>query len=466
MPRATAAALKTPQTAKVTETILRKEVREPIDVTVKPPEPLPEPKEDFWRYIEALTDEDWKNHSVTLYRYPLGEQKPDKLGRYIKSYGGKNPALRNEEQIFEEFGGSQYHAMLKGPSPDDGRKIMLATHSWEMDGPAKNPWQTSTGTAGAAPSSDLAGALQVLLPHLQTLVAAPKTGQIETPAVKESLNVIKQLTDAIGKPQTLTDLVKAATDLQSVTGGGRRDSSLREMLALLHEFGVIGGDRDRDRAPRRSLAQEIKEVIEVMGTLTGGAAPSGGGRVDWPTALVQNLPGILEKVQPIADKFADAARSNARIAEFRAGRTPPSLPSPTQTAPGATAAPAAATVPAAESRASAPTVAAPETEPVPTGEKFAMRPPNLDWVKGKTVQMFTEGKPGDVIAEFLDLLDSQLGGWFGSMDEAKFRAFVEGDPILKTVATAPRFSAFVTDFVGYFSEEPGEPGSTDSTSSS
>jgi hypothetical protein len=466
MPRATAAALKTPQTAKVTETILRKEVREPIDVDVKPPEPSPEPSADFWRYIELLSDDDWKEHTVTLYRYPLAETKPNKLGRYIKTYGGKNPPLRNEDQIFDEFGGSQYDAMLKGPSPNGGtQKTLLAKHSWEMDGPAKNPWQA--GTPGVPPSSDLAGALQVLLPHLQTLVQQRGAGQIETPAVKESLSVIKQLTDAIGKPQTVTELVKAATDLQNITGGSRRDGGLRETLALLHEFGVIGGDRGGG-APRRSLAQEIKEVLDVMGSLGiggGGGSGGGGGRVDWPTALVQNLPGILEKVTPIADKFADAARSNARVAELRSGRpVAPSLPPPTTPAPTASA--AADRVPAAESPASASSVAAPETEPATTpprvDDKMLATPPNLNWVKARTVQMFGEGKPGDVVAEFLDLMDAQLGAWLGSMDAEKFRAFVKEDPILKAIESAPRFPAFVRDFVGYFQEEE-EPVGTSET---
>jgi hypothetical protein len=443
MPSATATA---PKTAKVTETILRKEVRDPIEVTVAPSAPPAEPSEDFWRYLESLKDEDWKTHKVQLYRYPLGQTKPQKLGRYVKSYKAGCP-LRGEEQIFEEFGGGQYDAMLTGPAKDGtGRITLLAKHSWEMDGPAKNPWQAASAAAGPS-NSDLASTLQVVLQNLKAAERSPNIAG--DPALKESISLIQQLTQAM-KPEGIKELVAGLASLKQLTGDSGGDGAMLKAITLLKDLGVIGPDRER-----RSLATEIKEILEIAGMMGGGGAPAaGGGRVDWPTALVQNLPGILEKVTPIADKFADAARSNARVAELRSGRpVPPS--STTPTLPASAGPSAAATVPAAESPASR-VVEAPETEPTTNpGQKLTAEPPNLVWVKARAVQMFGEGKTGDVIAEFLDLLDAQLGAFLGSMDEAKFRTFVETDPIMKSIATAPRYTSFVRDFVGYFQEEPG-----------
>jgi hypothetical protein len=424
-----------PKTATVTEKIIRTEQRDPIEIEVTEPRAPVSPKEDFWRYIKSLTDEDWKNHHVTLYRYPLGQPKPDKLGRYVKTYKHGNPLL-SEEQIYEEFGGSQYTAMLKGPR--DGQPwFLIATHSWEMDGPARNPWQVSSGGGGgvAVANSDLASTLQVVLDKLSA--AQRSGGPAADPAVKESISLIQQLTSAF-KPQGINELVAGVAALQKLSGGDG-GGNLRDTLALLKEFGALGGER-------RSLAAELKEILEISG-MFGGGGGGGGGRKDWATALVENLPGILEKVTPIADKFADAARANARVAEIRAGGRPGPVIPVSQTVPAALPRPAGETPPPVESPAPR-TVTAPETEPVDT----QVRPPNLVWVKAKAVQMFLEGKPGDLIAEFLDQLDRELGAFLGSMNREQFKQFVETDAILKQIAGAPRFPAFVADFVDYFSE--------------
>jgi hypothetical protein len=448
MPTATA---KPAQKANVTEKIIRTEVRDPVEVSVEAPRVPVEPREDFWKYIHSLTDEDWKTHHVTLYRYPLGQPKPDKLGRYVKTYKHGCPLL-SEEQIFEEFGGSQYTALLKGPR--NGQPwTLIANHSWEMDGPTKNPWQTSSAAVAGAPvNSDLTSTLQVVLQHLKA--AERSANPAGDPALKESISLIQQLTAAMPKPEGVKELVAGLASLKALTGesGG---GGLRETLSLLKELGILGEAREK-----RSLAAEIKEILEISSLVNGGGgdAPRAG-RVDWPTALVQNLPGILEKVTPIADKFADAARSNARVAELRAGGrpVPPSSPA-TRPLPAASVTPAptaAATVPAAESPAPR-VVQAPETEPTTEAAPSPFRAPNLEWVKGRAVQMFLEGKSGDVIAEFLDNLDAQLGAFLASMDEPAFRAFVEGDPILKQIASAPRYPGFVADFVDYFSEDEAD----------
>src|SRR6266850_5665987 len=100
-------------TAKVQTTTVTKVTSDPVEQVIPPAAaPLPEPQEDFWNYIESLTEQDWKNHHVTLYRYPLGQTKPQKLGRYVRTYKFGEPLL-SEDQIFEQFGGGQYDALLK-----------------------------------------------------------------------------------------------------------------------------------------------------------------------------------------------------------------------------------------------------------------------------------------------------------------------------------------------------------------
>lgn len=457
MPSATA---KPAPKATLTETITRTEKRDPVEIPVNASAPAPEPREDFWKYIGRLTDEDWKDHKVTLYRYPLGQTKPDKLGRYVKTYKYGTP-LVSEDQVYEEFGGSQYTAMLTGPK-DGEKSVLLARHSWEMDGPVRNPWQQSAGAPGVIvpQNSELAQTLQVVLEKLSLAQRSPNPAA--DPAVKDSISLIQQLTSAM-KPQGVGELVGALADLQKLTGAtiGGGGNSIRETIVLLKELGIIGGER-------KSLAAEIKEILEIAGLMNGGGGEGGGGgrRQDWPTTLVQNLPSILEKVTPIADKFADAARSNARTAEIRANVVArPALPSPTRpTQPAAQppASPAAASVPAAESPASR-TVAAPETEPAseqPAAINVA--PPTLDWVKAKAVQMYQRNATGDAIAEFLDTLDDKLGEFLASMNEEAFAKFVEGDPILRQIVGTRNYKLFLRDFVGYFAEEePPAPGASD-----
>lgn len=446
MPSATAgAAPKAKVSTKTTTTV----VTDPVEQTIPPPVvPLPAPSEDFWKYIESLTPEDWKNHHVSLYRYPLGQTKPQKLGRYIKTYKAENP-LASEDQIFDEFGGSQYDALLKGPAKDgSGRLTLIAKHSWEMDGPAKNPWQTSAGAGAAAvpPPSDTAAILDTLLKHVQSLQTSKNPSQ--DPALKDSISLIQQLTSAMPKPEGVKELVAGLASLKQLTGGtDAGKSSLIEAITLLKELGVIG-------EKKRSLAEELKDMLEVTTMIRGEAGAGGGGKRDWVTSLIEAAPVILEKATPIADKFAEAARNNARVAEIRAGRVPPAEPIPVnRSAPAllvpATAAPAAA-APAVESPASR-VVAMPETEPAQP--KLVVQPPTLDWVKARAVQLFSLGKPGDAIAEWLDSLDEQLGNFLGSMDEEKFAEFVRTDPILGQIASAPRFPEFVEQFVSYFSSE-------------
>lgn len=443
----TATARKSAPTATVQETVIRKEVRDPIEVDATPPPVEVTPSREFWKYIQTLTDEDWKTHHVTLYRYPLGQVKPQKLGRYVRTYKLGTPLL-SEEQVFEEWGGGQFDAILKGPpEPGGDRWTMLARHSWEMDGPAKNPWQTSGGN-GTAPS-ELASTLQVVLQNLQSAQKSANVG--ESPAIKESISLIQQLTAAMPKQQGITELVQGLASLKALTGETNKKSELKETLELLKEMGVIGQERER-----KSLAAELKEVMELAQMM--GTGEGGGRKTDWATSLVQNLPSILEKVTPIADKFADASRNNARVAELRAGvpQVParPGLPSPTQQQPQPASNPAAV-APAAESPAPR-TVTAPETEPAGASAApgpVAIQPPNLEWVKARAVQLFAAGKSGDQIAEWLDTVDKQLGDFLGSMDEAKFGEFVRTDAILGQIATAPRFPRFVADFVAYFTEQ-------------
>lgn len=452
----TAAANAAPK-AKVSTKTIRTEITEPVEQPVAAsPAPLPEPSEDFWRYIQAMKPEDWKKtHTVSIYRYPLGQTKPQKLGRYVKTYKLDSP-LVSEDQIFEEFGGGQYDALLRGPARDGSERVtLIAKHSWEMDGPAKNPWATSAATSAAAPGpSEIASTLQVLLQHLETLKKSPTAS--DNPALKESIALIQQLTQAMPKPEGVKELVAGLASLKELTGAGDGQSSIVETIKVLKELGVIGGES------RKSLATELKEILEIAAMVGGG----GGAKVDWATSLVQNLPTILEKATPIADRFAEASRNNARVAEIRAGRAPASLPPSTRPAP-ALAVPAASTAsaaPAAESPG-ARTVAAPETEPATAAERPAgivVQPPTLDWVKARAVQLFATGKTGDAIAEWLDQIDEQLGNFLGSMDEEKFSAFVKSDPILGQIATAPRFAEFVAQFVDYFTEEQ-EPLSAPST---
>lgn len=450
MPTATAKAAA--PTEKVQTTTITKKTTEPVERPItEPAAPAPEPREDFWRYIESLTEEDWKDHHVTLYRYPLGQPKPHKLGRYIKTYKFGSPLL-SEDQIFEEFGGSQYDAILKGPGKDGTRFALIARHAWEMDGPAKNPWQVSTSTTQTPPPSDTTAVLEMLLKHVQSLQTSKNPAQ--DPALKESIGLIQQLTAAMPKPEGVKELVAGLASLQQLTGGGGGEkSSILETITILKELGVIG-------EKRRTIAEELKDLLEVTAMLGGGG---GGGKTDWATSLVQNLPTIIEKAQPIADKFAEASRNNARVAEIRAGRVPAPAPPNTRAQPALvpSATSPAAAAPAAESPA-ARTVAPPETEPAtPAASPYIA--PNLEWVKARAVQLFAAGKTGDAIAEWLDSLDEQLGNFLGAMDAEKFAAFVKGDPILGQIATAPRFHKFVEEFVDYFTEElepPGEPVTT------
>ena len=453
MPTATAKAAQ--PTAKVQTTTITKKISDETEIVDLQPAPgLPEVSEDFWKYIESLTAEDWKKHHVSLYRYPLGQTKPQKVGRYVRTYKTETP-LVSEDQVFEEFGGGQYDALLRGPAKDgSGRVTLIAKHSWEMDGPPKNPWQVSTASP-ATPTvpSELASTLQVVLQNLKQAEKSPSAA--ESPAIKESISLIQQLTTAMPKPQGVGELVSALADLKKLTGGdGGGGNSLVEAVKLLKDLGVIGGER-------RSLASEIKEIMEIAGMMNGGGgAPASGGRQHWATSLVQTLPTILEKVTPIADKFADAARSNARVAELRTGAIPapppPARPSPATALPPA--APAAAVAPAAESPAPR-TVAMPETEPAGSPAAApSFVPPNLEWVKARAVQLFQGGKTGDAIAEWLDSLDDELGNFLGSMSREQFAEFVKSDLILRQISTAARFDQFVEEFVDYFAP----PGSDDS----
>lgn len=435
MPSATA---KTAPTAKVSTVTTTKVVTDPVEKTIEPAAaPVPEPTQDFWAYIASLDPEDWNNHRCDLYRYPLGEVKPQKLGRYIKTFKRGTP-LVSEEQILDEFGGGQYDAMLKRD------KSLVARHSWEIEAPTKNP-AANSGVPAAAVPSELAATLQVVLQNLKQ--ASSSANPAESPAIKESISLIQQLTQAMPKQQGVGELVSALADLKKLTGGGDGGgNSTIETIKVLKELGLVGGER-------KSLASELKEILEISGLMGGGGgAPAV--KQDWATSLITTLPTILEKATPIADKFADAARSNARVAELRTGAVP-ALPA-NRPAPALVVPPTepAATAPAAESPAPR-VVAMPETEPA-TAKPPEFKAPNLEWVKARAVQLFAAGKPGDAIAEWLDSLDDQLGNFLGAMDAEKFREFVKGDAILSSIATAPRFPEFVSEFVSYFSAEEPE----------
>jgi len=109
MPKAAVSAPSVPPGSKVSETILLKTEKPPVTVTSAPADadngaPFQPWTKNFEEYVESLTAEDWKEHAVRVYRYPLGEKKPRELGRYLVRFDAENP-LANIAQLAKHYGG-------------------------------------------------------------------------------------------------------------------------------------------------------------------------------------------------------------------------------------------------------------------------------------------------------------------------------------------------------------------------
>jgi hypothetical protein len=248
--------------------------------------------------------------------------------------------------------------------------------------------------------------------------------------------MITALAAAIPKGEGIGGLVTALASLDQLRGGGAK-SELKETLELLRDMGIIGEKAE----PKKSIAEELKGILEVADMMRGG-----GGRRDWVTSLIDAAPTIIEKAGGVLDKGAAIAENNRRIAELRRGVTVTE-----RTIPGA-AQPAQPAV--------VRTVAQPETEPVApaTAEPtVVIQPPTFDWLKARVVQLFRDGKPGDVVAEFIDTVDPQLGNQFASLSRPALEQFISADPILGEIAAAPRYGAFVSEILSFFTEEEPAP---------
>jgi hypothetical protein len=429
MPKATVAA---PPGSRVSEKIVTTTEKPPVTVLDQPVfsddgDDFKPWTKDFWEYIESLTPADWKDHAARVYRYPNGEKKPRELGRYLVRYDVENP-LVNEAQLAKSYGGGQYDVLVHRK-----RKLIFRA-SFDIEGPARNPDAAALGANGqAAGGGELATTLNTVLQHLKGMQASAPAEQ--TPKFQETISMITALTNALPKNEGITGLVSALAALDQLRGGGGQKSDLKETLELLRDLGIIG---ERAEA-KKSKAEELKEILEIADMMRGG-----GGKRDWVTSLIDAAPTIIEKAGGVLDKAVSVSQNNARIADARARAGLAPLP----------AAPAqpVATLPAAQT-AETREVAPLEKETVDAGAPVVIQPPTFEWVKARAVQLFREGKRGDLIAEFLDNIDPQLGNQLGSLSHAQLGMFISSDPILGEIAQTPRFQEFVGEIVDFFTPE-------------
>lgn len=458
MPKTTTAPAKT---ARVSEKVITTTEKPPVDVPLEA-ERVDDDADfqpwtkDFWPYIASLTAADWKDHTVRLYRYPLGEKKPRELGRYLVRYDVDNP-LQNEAQLATRYGGGQYDALVHR-----GRKLILSDF-FEIEGPSKNPDAAPAVVAGG---NELASTLQVVLQNLERLKSTAPADQ--APKYQEMVSMITAISSALPKAATtgVTELVTALSALDQLRGGDNRRNDLKETLETLRDLGIIG-ERSA-AAEKKNKVEEIKEILEIADMMRGGGS---GGRRDWVTTLIDAAPTIIEKAGGVLDRASEISKNQARIAEARrvtvTERVLPSQAAPAPTAPAATSsAPPVTPINAAR------TVAPLETEPAPgaaaqpappatataqpanTSSTIECLPPNFDWVKARTVELFRAGKTGDQVAEFMDNLDKQLGDQLGSLPRPQLEAFIANDPILREITAAPRYAAFLDECQSYFTGEP------------
>lgn len=403
MPKARAVNQESPAAGPVTVTVAAVQTPQPE----KPKEPI-----EFWSYIQALTPQQWRDHTVYLYRTRpvVGINQREK---YLCIY--QQPFTI--EDVKKTYGGEEFRAILNRY----GKMIKETTFGVE-----------------AAPIYDRAR-------------ETPSHGDASNAAMERTVDKLVDRADPRALVSNATDMLMSAhrTSLEMIqkTSNGEGSDMLKLVLAMMQNqttlmttlITAMIKQPAHEPAPADPTRQ-LESMMTIFGRLKEFAGDNAGGRTSvWETIgekAVDKLPEILGGIKQIWQQRTEFERARR-------------VPAPVQAQPAA--APVPAPIQAAVPQQPAP--AAAEHPPMPVMsenevfEKLAAR---------RVVQLIFSGAPGDVIVQFIRGANEKLYDIMLEANAEQLKAAMGMDPILAQALQYPQLDELLKEIAEVCAEDKAD----------
>lgn len=483
--------------AAAAEGVGRKDAGEPLEMApTAGPEKLS--KLPFFEMLSAMTERDWEDRLVYLYRVDKNIIKAnEKDNNYIERISH----AFDEEYVKTKHGGGQFMAILKNTRVRNGaeRRYIFKIegspiiHDDEVNIAKKN------GAAGE--KSETAMLIEQMERMVQRVMdISSKSNGTEQEAMTRVVGMLSEATKGALQIQQegLKSQVGSSTghplvdkfleaSISKLGNEPKQDSldQLTKVLALMRELNK-GNDRPAPAGLLGNLG-EIKGVLDVLkelGVKIGGGDAAVEGGMDWRSVLASTLPQGIQVIGGYIDRWMQQNAERNRIlagqmeAQRRAAGLPPQLPAPAPVpappapAPVQTSAPAPASA-LPQNFAAAPS---PQTNPssnvveLPSRDAAEEQPAadqpqlqvDLDFVCLIIRRCFDAGDSGGAPAIMLKRIYEAgqlepLRPYFG--DATQLRNIAGLSPIIAEIMNDPAFPEFLEDFVEEMNlKEEEEPG--------
>jgi len=423
-------------------------LRQEIDLSPLNPPPPPigsaalEETLSFWEQICDVAEDQWatedeKGFKVYLYEGPGGNGAP-----YIKRL--THPF--DIEWVKENFGGGFYRATLNNP----GGKI-VASVRFAIEGESKRKSVQSVQNAPAAAQTTDGFQSQVLQilregqERQERLLAqvlerdrnpAPAPNAIDPNiALQGVVQIFSGLVARAAPPQM--DLVQMFALVDRFKG-----PDLLEQIKAMKEAGLIPSSSGGSGGSLVAQIRELKEAAEAVGIGSDKGKSLGEALIENGPKILEAGANIIERYKSVEETRLQTARTVQQIQQRGAAVvTPPPQPAagqiPNQTAPQYTVQPPPGQAAGTGLEVEAPSAAA----------TIAQAEANDAFIKGKIVEMISNGDSGGDIIDFLDKIDREICNAFTGASVEQVILFFTNDPALKKAATLPRFKAVITEIV-------------------
>jgi hypothetical protein len=455
--------------------------------------PIKLDKLPFFEMLGRLTEREWEDRMVYLYRQDKTIIKEDpKDSNYI----ARITHAFDEAYVKDKFGGGRFLAILKNVRINGAER----KHSFLVEGEAKiqeGEISIKKKDEAAGGKSDTAALLEQVEKLTQRLLdVGSKSNAAEQDTITRSVAMLSeasrgalqiqqeaiksQIGSSTGHPMVDKFLEKAIAKLGDEPKSDQLDQ-FTKMLALVRELNK-GNERPAGGGLLGNLG-EIKGVLEALQSLgvkigTGGAEAAADGGMDWKSVLASTLPQALQVVGGYVERWIATQQEQNRILAIhaenqrRAATGQPLLtagaPQPQQVQTSAIP-PAQQFAPGPQANVlqqsalppnfAAATQPAQNPAPPPTGEVLpfpgaqATQQPqievDLDFVCMLIRRCFDAGDPGDIPALSLKRIYADslepMRPYFSDAEQLKQLAGMS--PVIAEIIPDPEFPAFLKEFV-------------------
>ena len=403
-----------PRASRTTQT----EASGPVTITVQQPGPSAPPEKekreelDFWSYLRALTPQQWRDHSVYLYRTRpvVGLNQREK---YLAVY--QQPFTI--EDVKKTYGGEEFRAILNS----DGHILKQISFGVE----AAPIYDTSRETPGRAEERSAAAEriADKMIDRMDPRQVISNTTDMLMQAHRASLEMVKTPAENGGGGEAIKLMIAM---MQSQT----------QIITTLITAAL------RDRAPETAAANDPMKQLDIFMGLFDKMKDfaGGGGKTSvWETlaqTAVEKAPEIIKSVQ---SGVREIGSQRIALEQARRGEMPIVPPSAPPAAPAA--------IPAQGVPPQAPPPVMPQITEDEAFEKLGTR---------HLVKMIYNGEDVDTIMEFLRGMNREMYNAVLDLDANGLRMVLGADQILAQALQYPQLEELIAAIVEYSAEVKAE----------